>query len=349
MKKFAILLLVLSLARVGVAYADTTTATSEAVTGSTTRLLNANQELVYVKGENGRDGAPGRDGADGANGRDGATGPAGAAGAAGAGVEVAAFTGAEGNCTNGGLKAISSTGTSYVCNGASGGSVIAFSFTGARGTCSNGGTEITDYTLTKSYICNGANGANGSNGTNTTTTVTTGGGSGGFTYAQGSVLVGACDKFVAIKPLKAFTRIDTSTVPNKYGFTFSGFEFGDSNVQVWDSATAAFLDGGIDPLCNNFTVTIEFFTDSAYNNAPYQANDHIVCTSRLVLNDANYSRSGLNNGTKRLLGGTFGNSASGDFACKADSGGSSASSRPVFPLANVSTEDYTNAIGFQIG
>jgi hypothetical protein len=335
MKKFAIVLLVLSLARVGVAYADTTTATSEAVTGSTTRLLNANQELVYVKGENGRDGAPGRDGADGANGRDGATGPAGAAGA---GVEVAAFTGAEGNCTNGGLKAISSTGTSYVCNGASGGSVIAFSFTGARGTCSNGGTEITDYTLTKSYICNGANGANGSNGTNTTTTVTTGGGSGGFTYAQGSVLVGACDKFVAIKPLRSFTRS---------GFVFSGFEIGDNSISVVDSSTtpSSTLDGGINGSCDGYKVTIEFFTDSAYSGAPYSNDDHIVCVSKQ--NMSGYPTNG--SGTKYLSGGTFGTANSGDFECTADDSNATPSLRPKFPLAYINTADYSNQIGFQIG
>ncbi|MEY4291289.1 MAG: hypothetical protein RL130_1231 [Actinomycetota bacterium] len=333
MKKFAIVLLVLSLARVGVAYADTNTASNKAVTGSSGRLLSANQELVYVKGADGKDGQNGKDGQTGANGANGANGQ---------NVVVTSFTGAKGTCTNGGLEAVSAQGTSYVCNGASGKSVIAIPFTGEKNQCKNGGIEFTDNNLTKSYVCNGADGANGANGANglngTNGTGSGSGGAGGFTYAQGSVLVGACDKFVVIKPLRSFTRM---------GFAFTGFDIGDNTITVTDTSTApsTTLDGGLSSTCLGYKVTIEFFTDSAYQNAPYSSNDHIVCVSKQTM--TNYSANSSN--TRTISGGTYGSATSGEFECTADSSNATPSLRPKFALAYVNTADYSDQIGFQIG
>lgn len=344
MKKFAIVLLVLSLVRVGVAYAETDTATGEAVAGAPQQLLSANQALVFVKGENGadgQDGQDGQDGRDGINGVNGVNGQNGQDGAPGQDVVVTSFTGTKGTCTNGGLEAVSAQGTSYVCNGASGKSVIAIPFTGEKNQCKNGGIEFTDNNLTKSYVCNGVDGANGANGAiGQTGAAGTGGsgGSGGFTYAQGSVLVGACDKFVAIKPLRSFTRV---------GFVFSGFDIGDNTITVTDTSTApsTTLDGGLSSTCLGYKVTIEFFTDSAYQNAPYSSNDHIVCESKQTM--TNYSANSSD--TRRLTGGTYGSMTSGDFDCTADSSNATPSLRPKFALAYVNTADYSNLIGFQIG
>ncbi len=343
MKKFAIVLLVLSLARVGVAYAETDTATGEAVAGTPTRLLSANQELVYVKGEDGQDG---QDGADGQNGRDGTNGVNGVNGlngqdgAAGQSVQVTSFTGSEGPCTTGGMKAESAQGTSYICNGTSGKSVIAIPFTGEKGSCKNGGVEFFDNVSAQPVrICNGSDGFNGSNGKDGTNTVSTGGGPvGSFTYAQGSVLVGACDKFVVIKPLRSFTRA---------GFVFSGFDIGDNTISVTDTSTtpSSTLDGGLNSTCLGYKVTVEFFTDSAYPNAPYTSSDHIVCESKRTM--TNYSANSSD--TRRLSGGTYGSATSGDFECTADSSNADPSLRPKFALAYVNTADYSNLIGFQIG
>ncbi len=345
MKKFAIVLLVLSLARVGVAYAETDTATGEAVAGTPTRLLSANQELVYVKGEDGQDGqdgADGQDGRDGINGVNGVNGLNGQDGAAGQSVQVTSFTGSEGPCTTGGMKAESAQGTSYICNGTSGKSVIAIPFTGEKGSCKNGGVEFFDNVSAQPVrICNGSDGANGANGaTGQTGPAGTGGsgGSGGFTYAQGSVLVGACDKFVVIKPLRSFTRA---------GFVFSGFDIGDNTISVTDTSTtpSASLDGGLNSTCLGYKVTVEFFTDSTYPNAPYTSSDHIVCESKRTM--TNYSANSSD--TRRLSGGTYGSATSGDFECTADSSNADPSLRPKFALAYVNTADYSNLIGFQIG
>ena len=310
MKKFAIALLVLSLARVGVAYADTETTSSEATTGTSSILGNLNPTLYLLAGTDGQDGAPG---AAGPQGEPGAQGPAGATGAQG----PAGATGAQGPA------------------GAAGQGVSLIPFDGAKGPCLNGGYEAPT-TQGTYYVCNGRNGANGANGTNTTTT--TGGGSGGFTYAQGSVLVGTCDKFVSIKPLRSFTRS---------GFFFSGFNIGNDSVTVVDTSTtpSSTLSGGISSSCDGYKVTIEFFTDSAYSGAPYTNNDHIVCVSKQ--NMSGYPTNG--SGTKELNGGTLGSANSGDFECAADSSSSTPSARPKFPLAYINTADYTNQIGFQIG
>jgi hypothetical protein len=65
--------------------------------------------LVGIEGVIGKDGLPGAPGAAGRDGRDGT------------GVLATTFTGAQGTCTNGGIRFVDSSGNaSYACNGASG-------------------------------------------------------------------------------------------------------------------------------------------------------------------------------------------------------------------------------------
>lgn len=335
MKKFAILLVVLSLTRIGVAYADTTQAADSQnyFFGTKSAAANLNQVLALLVGPkgdpgpagvagkdgligmDGKDGKDGKDGLNGLNGLDGAPGAVGQAGAAGAGVIAVAFTGVQGGCVSGGVKFTDGSGKStFACNG-----------------------------------INGTDGQGGSgSGTNTVTRVVSAPVS-GYTYAQGAILVGACDELIAVKPQRGFTRM---------GFSFSGFVFGDSSIVVTtDTSTNTTIDAGVDPSCDASTIKIEFYTDSRYADAPYTANDHIVCTSRHNLghytpgvNDARY----ISGGSYALpprdqndsAGLTARNNAlqSGEFSCEADSAPGS-----VFSLAFLNTADYTNQIGFQIG
>ena len=137
MKKIFMILVIISLTRVGVAYAADNAAGSQQnyFFGKTSQSsANLNQVLALLvgpKGDPGPAGVAGRDGFIGMNGKDGKdglpgapgpVGPAGGAGAAGAGIAIAQFTGTQGGCTNGGTKFIAGDGTTtYACNGTNGG------------------------------------------------------------------------------------------------------------------------------------------------------------------------------------------------------------------------------------
>ena len=304
MKKFALILLVLSLTRVGVAYADSTNSSNSQnyFFGTKSAAANLNQVLALlvgpkgdpgpagVAGKDGLIGMDGKDGKDGKDGLDGAPGAVGAAGAPGAGVLAIAFTGNQGTCLSGGVKLTAADGTvSYVCNGR-----------------------------------NGADGANGANGAQGPAGTGGGNGTGGFTYAQGE-LSGTCDDYIFIKPVREFTL---------NGFVFAGFKIGDSRKPQVTGTTS---DAGVAAGCLPQTVTFQFFTNKSYNTAKYSANDHIVCVSNAALNT--YPIDG--NGTISLSGGTGGNANSDDFACTSSVG--------AIALADLNTDDYTNAIGFSIG
>lgn len=326
MKKFAVILVILSLTRIGVAYADTTNGADSQnyIFGTKSAAANLNQVLALLVGPKGdpgpagvagKDGLIGMDGKDGKDGKDGLNGLNGLDGAPGAVGQA----------------------------GAGGVSVLAVSFTGVQGGCTAGGVKFTDGAGKTTFACNGINGTDGASGNGTTTTVTqvVTGPVSGYTYAQGAVLVGTCDSFVAIKPIRSFTRM---------GFGFSGFVIGDTSTVVnVDSSTT--LNGGISTDCNANPVLIEFFTDSAYADAPYATNDHIVCTSRNSIG----SYGSVTNGSRavRFDGGTYktandpGRSAAlatGDFRCEADS-----APNAYFALVYINTADYTDKIGFQIG
>ena len=300
MKKFAIVLLVLSLTRVGVAYADSTNSSNSQnyFFGTKSAAANLNQVLALLVGPKGdpgpagvagKDGLIGMNGKDGKDGKDGLDGAPGAVGAPGAGVLAIAFTGTEGTCITGGVKLTASDGTiSYVCNGRNGADG-APGATGAAGTGGGGG-----------------------------------GGTGGFTYAQGE-LSGTCDDYIFIKPVRVFTV---------NGFVFGGFNIGDNRKPQITGTTS---NGGVAAGCLTQKVTFEFITNKSYNTAKYSANDHIVCVSNAVLNT--YPIDG--NGTISISGGTSGLPNSDDFACTSSLG--------AIALADLNTDDYTNAIGFSIG
>jgi hypothetical protein len=150
MKKFAVILLVLSLTRVGVAYADSTNSSNSQnyFFGTKSAAANLNQVLALLVGPKGdpgpagvagKDGLIGMDGKDGKDGKDGLNGAPGAVGlpgAAGAGVLAIAFTGNQGTCLAGGVKLTASDGTvSYVCNGRNGTGGITYAQGELSGTC----------------------------------------------------------------------------------------------------------------------------------------------------------------------------------------------------------------------
>jgi hypothetical protein len=301
MKKFAVILLVLSLTRVGVAYADSTNASNSQnyFFGTKSAAANLNQVLALLvgpKGDPGPAGVAGKDGLIGMDGKDGKDGKDGLDGAPGA----------------------------VGLPGAEGAGVLAVAFTGYQGTCLSGGVKLTASDGTISYVCNGLNGANGANGATGPAGSGGGGGTGGFTYAQGE-LSGTCDDYIFIKPVREFTI---------NGFIFAGFKIGDSRRPQVTGTTS---DGGVATGCLTQKVTFEFFTNKSYNLAKYSASDHIICVSNAVL--STYPIDG--NGTISISGGTSGNASSDDFACTSSVG--------AIALADLNTDDYTNAIGFSIG
>ena len=284
MKKFAVVLLVLSLTRVGVAYADSTNSSNSQnyFFGTKSAAANLNQVLALLvgpKGDPGPAGVAGKDGLIGMDGKDGKDGKDGLNGAPG----VAGVPGKDGV------------------------SVLSVAFTGAQGTCLAGGVKFTAADGTITYACNGRNGVDGATGaTGATGPAGTGGGGGGssgFTYAQGE-LSGTCDDYIFIKPVREFTQ---------NGFIFAGFKIGDATKPAITGATS---NGGVASACLTQKVTFEFFTNKSYNTAKYSANDHIVCISNGFLNT--YPIDG--NGTITLSGGTSGNPASDDFACTSSTG-----------------------------
>ena len=248
MKKFAVILLVLSLTRIGVAYADSTNSSDSQnyFFGTKSAAENLNQVLALlvgpkgdpgpagVAGKDGLIGMDGKDGVDGKDGRDGLDGAPGAVGVAGSSVISIAFTGAQGNCTAGGVK-------------------------------------FTDGAGTVTYTCNGTPGANGLNGTNGTNGVNgTGGGGGGLTYGQGVLAVGACDAdgVIALNVQRKFNGTD---------FVFSEFSFGDS----------AITDGDVDAACSGLPISAYITISNAVTKdyqRKYQPGDVIVCTKTYTTN-----------------------------------------------------------------
>lgn len=251
MKKFAVILVVLSLTRIGVAYADTTNPATnqDYFFGTKTAAANLNQVLALLVGPEGKPGpagVAGKDGLIGMDGKDGVDGLPGAPGAVGA-------TGAQ---------------------GPAGASVLAVAFTGAQGTCSTGGVKFTDGAGTVTYTCNGLNGSSGSDGAPGATGATgpqgpagTGSGSGGsIGYGQGEVAVGACE--VDNKIVLGFKREFTGT-----DFVFSGFTLGDLTT-----------DGDIESGCATKTVSIYMKIKPApiaNTSGHYLADDIVKCTYTL--------------------------------------------------------------------
>ena len=249
MKKFAVILLVLSLTRVGVAYADSTNSSNSQnyFFGTKSAAANLNQVLALLvgpKGDPGPAGVAGKDGLIGMNGKDGKDGKDGLNGAPG----VAGIDGKDGV------------------------SVLSVAFTGVQGTCVSGGVKLTAADGTISYICNGRNGADGATGaTGATGPAGTGGGGGGGTgsigYGQGEFSVGACeaDNKIILGFTREFTGVD---------FVFKTFTVGNPTI----------TDGDIKATCAgkvmNFYMKIKA-SGLANTSGHYIANDIVKCTYTL--------------------------------------------------------------------
>lgn len=331
MKKFALVLLVLSLVRVGVAYADTNTASSDSYsTGTNLATMNANQILYFYRGADGQDG---KDGADGANGADGL------AGANGVSVSAVAFTGEKGGCTTGGVQISSAESTTYICNGSSGTGVVPVAFTGARGDCKAGGVEFVSSSGSTTRVCNGTNGANGlngsdgANGTNGTNTVTVSDTS-TTSLSEGQVVARSCDPDGTVK-----VDIDREFDGNE--FVFSAFSFGDNNATT---------NGDLDNNCLNKPLSIFIAIDSTTalsSTRPYQRRDLIECKTTInaiansnpqfVMSSGNicFVRTRSSVTTTELSNASITVPAIG-------------SGNP-FALRNISTSDFIGNIGFTIG
>ena len=220
MKKAIFFLLVLTLARVGTAFAGTNndaTIQDFFLGNSSTGGSNLNQVLALLVGPQGAPGVAGVAGADGfvgMNGLDGADGlpgapgpvgpqgPAGVAGPAGASISVVPFSGAAGNCVAGGTKFIAEDGsTSFACNGV--GTTGATGPAGANGTSGTNGTNGTNG-LDGTNGTNGTNGVDGTNGTNGVDGTngtngvdgTNGTGSNGTGFGAGTLPIRTCDDAV---------------------------------------------------------------------------------------------------------------------------------------------------------
>jgi hypothetical protein len=248
MKKFAVILLVLSLTRIGVAYADSTgnSDSQNYFFGTKSAAANLNQVLALLVGPKGdpgpagvagKDGLIGMDGKDGKDGRDGLDGAPGAVGAP----------------------------------GAPGASVLAVAFTGVQGNCTTGGVRFTDGAGNVTYTCNGLNGAPGATGaTGATGPAGTGGGGGGggtIGYGQGEVSVTGCE--ADNKMIVNFTRIFTGS-----DFVFNSFTIGNPTV----------TDGDIKDTCATKTISIYLkIRGSGLVNTSgnYIANDIVKCSYTL--------------------------------------------------------------------
>ena len=247
MKKFAVILLVLSLTRIGVAYADTTNYSNSqnyffGVKNAATNLNQVLALLVGPQGEPGAAGVAGKDGLIGMNGKDGLPGAPGAVGETGA-------TGAA---------------------GPTGASVLAVAFTGAQGPCLIGGVKFTDGAGTITYTCNGINGSNGTNGRNGIDGKDGTGSDGTLGYGQGQVNVASCeaDKRLVIDFTREFDGDD---------FTFRSVLIGDPTFTVGDPVTSS---GDIKNTCANRTLSVFFKINSAdliHKLGHYLPGDIIKC------------------------------------------------------------------------
>ena len=315
MKKLSLLLLLVSLTRIGVAYADTTNpATSQDYFfGTKQAAANLNQVLALLvgpKGDPGPAGVAGKDGLIGLNGVDGLDGAPG----------VAGLNGKDG------------------VDGKDGVSVASAAFAGAQGTCTNGGTKFTDALGTITYACNGTNGAPGTPGTPGAPGApgAPGGGSGGGSsnLGQGVLSITGCesDTVMTMMPTRKFTGSD---------FVFSSILLGDQSSST----------GRIENTCAGQTTSFYFSIDSTHTPASsaYAAGEIIKC-SAILPNVANWSSNspwqytflpsaiwlGSNSGSTRptyeLRTRCYKNSGAGS----------------EIELDSINTKDYINGIGFEI-
>ena len=311
MKKFAVVLLVLSLTRIGVAYADSTSTTNSQnyFFGTKSAAANLNQVLALLVGPKGdpgpagvagKDGLIGMDGKDGKDGKDGLNGAPGVAGVAGKdGVSVlsVAFTGAQGNCTAGGVKFTAGDGNiTYACNGANG-------LNGANGTGGSGSTFVTNVT-------------NLINPLETASAI----------LGDGSILVQACDADHAVK-------FDVKRYFDGTDFKFDSFDFGAATAP--DSLAIGCADK---PVTVSFKITSSLSTNASRN---YQPQDVVACFGRTPV-------AGSWNAAGPQVSITSGANNCKVIRRYVTVTGAPAIQTP-FDLGDISTLDFTGTIGFTIG
>lgn len=294
MKKAVIFLMILSLTRVGVAYADTNSAnnSSNYFFGVKNAGANLNQVLALLVGPEGKPGpagVAGKDGLVGMNGVDGKDGLPGAPGVAGQ-------------------------------PGKDGSSVLAVAFTGTQGNCALGGTKFSDGVGNVTYACNGANGTEGPQGPvgpQGPQGPAGAGGAGSLGLGQGEVNTGACE--ADGKVILGFTRTFTGT-----DFVFNQFTLGNPSV----------TNGDLKDTCATKTVSIYLKIGAGIlknTSGHYSSNDIIKCSHVLP------AAAGWPTGIPQF---TFGNS---DLTCVNQTTNGSVS------FNEISTADYTDRIGFEIG
>ena len=312
MKKLAILLIILSFSRIGVAYADTTTAanSSNYFFGVQDAEANLNQVLALLVGPAGTPGPAGiagKDGLIGMNGVDGKDGLPGAPGVAG----VA---------------------------GKDGASILSAAFTGTQGTCRSGGTKFTDAAGTVTYGCNGANGSNGGNGaqgpagpvgpvgpTGPQGAAGTGGGGGTLGYGQGEVQVGACETDSKV-------YIDVTREFDGTNFYFKSFFLGNPAV----------TDADITNACAGEDLSIWLKMGDTVAGK-YLTNDFIKCSTTLPLT-ANWPAGVGSSGYQFDLDSTL-PTAGSHLALNCVN----QTSNQVISLSEIRTADFTGTIGVAIG
>jgi hypothetical protein len=329
MKKLAVILLALSLIRVGVAYADTTTAQSDEFATGGIINVDAKTLLYFVPGkdgENGRNGTNGRNGEPGERGEDGEDGTS---------VSTVTFTGERGECLYGGVQINAVDNVSYICNGSTGTGVISVLFTGSRGTCTAGGVQLTDSTGAVTYACNGTSGrdgTNGINGTNGTNGTGGGTGSGSTTEGQGILSISSCesDTAISLNPVRLF----------------DGADFHFDQIQLGEASSAL---GDIEATCAGKLVSFYFTIDSSrplVSNA-YNQGEIVKCSATLpsasawpggtpwqfsFLTDSKW-RALSSPATHELRSRCYRNNGAG----------------AEIQLNQINTADYTNRIGLEIG
>lgn len=311
MKKFAVILLVLSLTRIGVAYADTNNSSTSQnyFFGTKSAAANLNQVLALLvgpKGDPGPAGVAGKDGLIGMDGKDGKDGKDGLNGAPG----VAGISGKDG------------TG------------VLSVAFTDNQGGCTAGGVKFTDAAGSVTYACNGRNGTDGANAA----------GGGGSTYVtnvnnfinpletasavlgDGSILVQACDQDHTVK-------FDVSRYFDGTDFKFDAFNFGAS------TAPNSLAIG-----CADLPVTVSFKIASTVaqdNTRKYQPQDVVACYGRAPL-------AGAWNAAGPQVSITSGSNICKVIRRFVTVAGAPAP-QTLFDLGDISTLDFTGTIGFTIG
>ena len=313
MKKLAFALVILTFAKMGVAYADTNqplTIRNFFLGSSPSADANLNQVLALLVGPQGKPGpagVAGRDGFIGMNGQagrdgiDGAPGPIGPQGIQGIqGIQgeqgVRGLTGAEGARGPAGPA------------GASGATVLAVVVPVGSSECSgNGGTKFVTSGST-TYACNGVAGS-GSGGSGGTT----------FTFGQGRVEIGTCDSDATV------------------GFTFptrwSGTDFFLNQVRVT----------GVDGACIGATLKLYFKIKPSGTifvpSSNYSLGDTLVCSHPLTS-----AEPGLAANPATLTTNAF--TVTSNNICTHTN--SSGSIQPDILLGDIGTRDLSDWVGFEI-